>query len=69
MPKLIQDEFSGLKISAQRRYQLRKNKAGCCRICGGPGTPYCETHRTMQRDYVKGRIGFKTRSAQEAEVI
>ena len=69
MPKLIQDEFSALNVSAQRRYQLRKNKAGCCRICGAPGTPYCRNHAVMQKDYARGRIGFSTRSKQEAEVI
>lgn len=29
----IQDEFTNLRISRQRRYQLRHEKAGLCRNC------------------------------------
>lgn len=34
MPKLIQDEFTNKRISRQKRYQLRKKKAGVCQVCG-----------------------------------
>lgn len=54
MPKLIQDEFTRLKISDQRRYQLRREKKGLCRLCGSPvltGKTYCETHYARQMDY------------------
>lgn len=33
---MIKDKFTGLKISKQRRYQLRKMAAGLCRQCGSP---------------------------------
>lgn len=52
MPRLIQDEFSGLPISRQRRYQMRKLAAGRCRLCGAPamvGHPVCERHLADQR--------------------
>jgi hypothetical protein len=35
VPKLIRDEFSGLAITRQRRWQLRKRRAGKCERCGG----------------------------------
>lgn len=47
MPKLIQDEFSHLFISSQRRYQLRAVRDNKCRICGQPaiaGKMYCLEH-------------------------
>ena len=36
MPKQIQDEFTGMRISRQRRYQLRHEKRGLCRCCSEP---------------------------------
>lgn len=32
----IHDEFTDLKVSRQRKYQLRKIKLGLCRVCGNP---------------------------------
>ena len=34
MPKLILDEFSNLPVSRQRKWQLRRERDGFCRICG-----------------------------------
>ena len=34
MPKLIIDEFSGLQVSRQRVWQLRRERDGFCRKCG-----------------------------------
>ena len=44
--KPIVDEFTYLPISKQRRWQLRKEKAGQCITCGKPATKYqrCAPH-------------------------
>lgn len=59
MPRLIQDEFTSLKVSPQRRYQLRRAAAGLCRLCGAPeaspGLGYCEKHHASQLGYAKRR--------------
>lgn len=34
--KAIKDEFTDLPISRQRKWQMRKQKAGLCIICGQP---------------------------------
>lgn len=39
----IQDEFTNLKISPQRRWQLRQKAKGRCQVCGGPLGDY-STH-------------------------
>ena len=52
MPAAILDEFASLDISRQRRYQLRKEKAGACRLCGAKaarGHHYCAQHLEEQR--------------------
>lgn len=45
MPKLIIDEFSGLPVSRQRIWQLRRERDGFCRKCGVvqavPPSAYC----------------------------
>jgi len=58
MPKLIQDEFSALNISDQRRYQLRREKRGLCRLCGSAvvaGKPYCQKHYERQLGYGRAK--------------
>lgn len=35
----IQDEFTHLNISRQRKYQLRRKRDGLCTICGKPVLP------------------------------
>ena len=49
MPKLILDEYSNQPISRQRKYQLRRESKGLCRICGGPGGPLCAKHKPQPR--------------------
>lgn len=52
VPKLIQDEFSKLKVSRQRRYQLRQLSISRCPACGEPSDPgykLCSKHRELQR--------------------
>lgn len=51
MPKLVEDEFTDLSISRQRRYQLRKQLKGLCTICAQPSAPnhsLCSRHRVIQ---------------------
>ena len=55
MPRIIEDAFTHLNVSRQRRYQLRMEAAGRCRICGEKGAPYCEKHRKQQSEYDKER--------------
>lgn len=54
MPKLIYDRFTSLPVTPQRRWQLRREHAGACRICGEPaliGRPLCFLHDAAQRRY------------------
>jgi hypothetical protein len=45
--KLIKDEFTPLKISRGRKWQLRHAKAGLCMKCSQPAIScrLCEKHR------------------------
>ena len=43
--KLIQDEFTALPVSRQRKWQLRKRAEGQCEVCGVPAEgKLCDTH-------------------------
>jgi len=43
--KLIQDEFTQLKISRQRKWQKRKSAEGRCGVCGVTAEgKLCDTH-------------------------
>ena len=48
--KPIQDEFTALKVSRQRKWQLRRLKAGLCQICSAPAEPSgrCKKHCIQQ---------------------
>jgi len=48
----IQDEFTGLPVSRQRKYQLRKLKERRCIICGEPAalSHYCTRHAVAARE-------------------
>jgi hypothetical protein len=68
MPRQIQDEFSALPISRQRRYQLRREKAGLCRVCGKPAAKglngrtigLCAKHERIQAvTCLKARDSYK----------
>lgn len=68
MPKAIIDELSGLPISRQRRYQLRKHRDRKCIRCGKPAANqgyFCETHRqvhnVLTRELQRRRLDFKRR--------
>jgi len=64
MPKIIKDEFTGLPVSPQRRYQLRMKRDGRCAICGEPrvGLAFCLKHMVQKRERGRGLIGAKKRS-------
>jgi 5-deoxy-D-glucuronate isomerase len=43
--KLIQDEFTALPVSRQRKWQLRKRVEGRCAVCGVPAEgKLCDMH-------------------------
>ena len=43
--KLIQDEFTALQVSRQRKWQLRKRVEGRCAVCGVTAAgKLCDTH-------------------------
>lgn len=52
--KIITDEFSSLPISRQRRYQLRHERDGICKLCDEPAakdSAFCATHLKKQRQW------------------
>lgn len=69
VPKVIKDEFSGKKMSRQRRYQLRKRKEGKCILCGDPtlasigkkpfSTKHCAKHNEAHLAGERGRYKRK----------
>lgn len=67
--KLIEDEFTHLDVSRQRKYALRKRKQNKCVICGSPPVTrfHCETHRqkgnVISRESMRNRHGCKRRFA------
>jgi len=60
---MIFDEFSDLPLSKQRKWQLRKMRAGKCSKCGAPlaTAKYCLHHAVQNREYVRKKYGFKRR--------
>ena len=59
---MIQDKFSGLNISRQRKYQLRKHRDNKCIVCGKPvNTKYhCRYHAKevsiMELRYLRNKV-------------
>jgi len=60
MGKRIEDQFTGLAVSRQRRWQLRKLASGKCIVCGRRriNAKFCRVHR--------GRVNAKRRKAKVA---
>lgn len=60
---MLKDEFSGKKMSRQRRYQLRHKREGVCTHCkeqavmGG----MCLRHAIYRREYLRKKLGCKKR--------
>jgi len=63
MRKPIQDEFTHLKISRQRKYQLRMQRDGRCSECGAPAVKgsRCLKHLEQVRERQRREKGFKRR--------
>lgn len=64
--KKILDEFSHLKVSRQRKYQLRMAKRDCCQICGCQSisktlalcAEHLRAHRIRARERARKKHGF-----------
>ena len=64
MKEPIQDEFTRLPISRQRKYQLRQKRDHRCTQCGAPaldGAGRCPKHLTEARERQRQRQGFTRR--------
>jgi hypothetical protein len=63
MRKPIQDEFTDLPLSRQRKYQLRKRRDKRCTICGAPAVQAarCVKHLVEAREHQRTRFGLKRR--------
>ena len=60
----IQDEFTNLPVSRQRKWQLRQIAQGGCRICGQPATSVglCLKHMVKEREHTAARFGYKRKN-------
>jgi hypothetical protein len=63
MKKAIQDEFSHLKISRQRKYQLRMKRDRRCTKCGEPAAQgsLCLKHMVQSRERQRKKFGARRR--------
>jgi hypothetical protein len=63
MRRRIDDEFTNLAISRQRKYQLRKQRDKCCTECGEPAEigSRCLKHLIKARERQRKKRGLKRR--------
>jgi hypothetical protein len=63
MRKRIQDEFTDLPISRQRKYQLRMKRERRCTECGQPAVQgsRCLKHLVKARERQRKKRGLKSR--------
>jgi hypothetical protein len=63
MRRPIQDEFTKMPISRQRKYQLRKQRQGRCTECGEPAAQgsRCLKHLVKARERQRKKRGLKRR--------
>ncbi len=63
MRTAIQDEFSDLPISRQRKYQLRRQRDNLCTECGEPAVSgsRCLAHLVRARERQRTKRGLKRR--------
>jgi hypothetical protein len=63
MRKLIEDEFTHLPLSRQRKYQLRRQREGRCTECGDPAAQgsRCLRHLVKARERQRKQRGLKRR--------
>lgn len=62
VPTRIQDEFTGKRLSRQRRYQLRHLAAGLCQLCRNKlfTETKCRKHWHQEREiYRLGKAALK----------
>jgi hypothetical protein len=61
--KRIEDEFTDLKISRQRKYQLRMRREGRCTECGETAVAgaRCLKHLVRARERQRKKRGLKRR--------
>ena len=68
MPEQIQDEFTDLNVSRQRKYQLRNQRDSKCIICGilvpvCRKVKLCEKHTRdraiLSREYMRVKLNLK----------
>jgi hypothetical protein len=59
----IEDEFTGMQISRQRKYQLRMQRDKRCTECGEPATEgsRCVAHLVKARERQRKKRGLKRR--------
>ena len=64
MRKHIEDEFSQLPVSRQRKYQLRRQHNGRCIICGEPAVTaaHCLFHAIKYREQRRAKLSVRRRS-------
>lgn len=59
---MIQDQFTNLNVSRQRKWQLRKTAEDKCEICAVPavgGGRYCLKHALNMTRMAHIRMGYK----------
>jgi hypothetical protein len=63
MAEKIYDEYTGLAISRQRKYQLRKQRDGRCTECGAPVIEgsRCLKHLIRSRERQRKARGLRRR--------
>ena len=63
MGKRIKDEFAGLRVSRQYRYQLRMKRDKRCIICGEPAVTKwkCLKHMVKARERQRKKLGLQRR--------
>jgi len=63
MRKRIEDEFTHLEISRQRKYQLRRQRDSKCTECGEPAVQgsRCLKHLVKARERQRKKRGLKRR--------
>jgi hypothetical protein len=63
MAGAIQDEFTHLKVSRQRKYQFRMKRDGKCTECGDPAVEgsRCLKHLVRARERKRKKYGLKRR--------
>jgi hypothetical protein len=63
MRRAIEDEFTHLNVSRQRKYQLRRQREGRCVQCGRPAVRggRCLKHMIKAREWQRKKHGLKRR--------